>query len=97
MAVKHSTVVVGASATPLIGSIDDTDGTPDRSEVARTLTVQNAENGATVYIGGPGVTTTSYGYRLKADQAVAFDLTAGDEPYAVTATSQAVTTLHTAV
>ena len=51
MAVSHAIVSVGTTATKLTSDYDGKDG--------QTINVQNPSNGATVYLGGEGVTTSS--------------------------------------
>ena len=51
------------------------------------ITVQNIHASATVYIGGEGVTSASYGYRLSAGSAISFELPGKDALYAITGTN----------
>jgi hypothetical protein len=51
------------------------------------ITIQNVHGSATVYIGGEGVTSSSYGYRLLAGTAVSFELPGRDALYAITSTN----------
>jgi hypothetical protein len=91
MAVDHDNVTVGTSATSLLSATADSQGNHQRS-------VLLSEPGATMYVGGLGVTTTDYGYKLEAGGELALDLFAGDELYAVVASSTAVVrVLHTGV
>jgi hypothetical protein len=79
MALQHAQVSVGTTATLLSAAEAGRDG--------QTLLVQNPSGGANVYIGGAGVTTTSYGYLLVAGSAFAIDLQAGEGIYGVVASS----------
>lgn len=94
MAVAHSTVNVGTSATSL------TDSHPDRlrakGDVARAILVQNT-SASTVYVGGAGVTTTDYGVEVAAGDSLGLDLGWGEELYAVAASAVDVHVLHTGV
>ena len=51
------------------------------------ITIQNIHASAYVYIGGEGVTTSSYGYRLNPGTAISFELPGKDALYAVTGTN----------
>jgi hypothetical protein len=51
------------------------------------ITIQNIHASAYVYLGGEGVTTSSYGYRLNPGTAISFELPGKDSLYAITATS----------
>lgn len=79
MAVTHSRVSVGTTATKLTSDYDGKDG--------QTINVQNPSGGADVYLGGEGVTTTSYGYLLKADTSFSIELQDDEKLYAVVASS----------
>lgn len=79
MALSHGIVSVGTSATLLSASEAGRDG--------QTVLVQNPAGGATVYLGGAGVTTSSYGYTLEGGVAFAIDLLGGEALYGVVATS----------
>jgi len=48
------------------------------------LTVQNVHASAIVYVGGEGVTTTNYGYRLSPGTAISCEVPARDKVYAIT-------------
>jgi hypothetical protein len=51
------------------------------------VTIQNIHASAYVYIGGEGVTTSSYGYRLNPGTAISFELPGKDALYAITDTN----------
>jgi hypothetical protein len=51
------------------------------------ITIQNVDNEAYVYLGGEGVTTSSYGYRLNPGTAISFELPGKDAMYAITDTN----------
>jgi hypothetical protein len=51
------------------------------------ITVQNVDASAYVYLGGVGVTTSSYGYRLSPGSAISFELPGRDAIYAITDTN----------
>ena len=79
MAVSHSRVSVGTTATKLTTDYDGKDG--------QTINVQNPAGGVDVYIGGEGVTTTDYGYLLKAETNFSVELQDDEKLYAVVTTS----------
>jgi hypothetical protein len=58
-------------------TIDDMVDTPN------TISVQNTDSSAPLYIGNESVTTTNYGIKLSAGQAWSADLGADDKIYAV--------------
>jgi len=51
------------------------------------ITIQNVHESATVYIGGEGVTSADYGYRLLAGNAISFELPGRDALYAISGTN----------
>jgi hypothetical protein len=51
------------------------------------ITIQNIHASAYVYIGGEGVTASSYGYRLSPGTAISFELPGKDALYAITGTN----------
>ena len=77
MAISHARVSVGTTATKLTSDYDGKDG--------QTINVQNPAGGVDVYIGGEGVTTTDYGYLLKADTNFSVELQDDEKLYGVVA------------
>jgi hypothetical protein len=61
--------------------------TPSGIHSGLDITVQNVHAVATVYIGGEGVTSSDYGYRLLAGTAVSFELPGRDALYAISSTN----------
>ena len=55
----------------------------DSIDTRNTISIQNTHATLNAYIGTSGVTTSSYGVRLKSGEAVSFDLAADDQLYAV--------------
>lgn len=51
------------------------------------ITVQNVDDSAYVYIGGEGVTTSNYGYRIAPGHAISWELPGRDAIYAITDTN----------
>jgi hypothetical protein len=61
--------------------------TPNGVHSGMDITIQNIHASAYVYIGGEGVTTSSYGYRLSPNTAISFELPGKDALYAITGTN----------
>jgi hypothetical protein len=78
MAVSHARVSVGTTATKLTSDFDGKDG--------QTINVQNPAGGADVFLGGEGVTTTSYGFLLGAGISFSVELQDDEKLFAVVAT-----------
>lgn len=53
------------------------------------ITIQNLDSEAYVYIGGEGVTTESFGYRLAPASAISFELPGKNALYAISDTDGA--------
>ena len=65
------------SGTPSLLTITDAIDTPS------TISIQNTDSSAVAYIGGPNVTSSSYGVKLAAGQMWSADLGPYDDIYAV--------------
>jgi hypothetical protein len=90
MSLAHERVSVGTTATQLSSNYSGKDG--------QTVSVQNPSTTVTVYLGGEGVTTTSYGYALGVVSDMSIDLQDGEKLYAVVASStQTVSVLRQGV
>lgn len=63
--------------------------TPAGIHSGMDFTIQNLESEAYVYIGGEGVTTESFGYRLAPASAISFELPGKNALYAVADTDGA--------
>jgi hypothetical protein len=61
--------------------------TPNGIHSGIDITIQNVHASAYVYLGGEGVTTSSYGYRLSPGSAISFELPGRDAMYAITDTN----------
>lgn len=91
MAVIAASVTVATTATELSGS--DSGG----STSGQTVLVKVPAGGATVYVGGSGVTTAD-GFPIAAGESQKFDLAGGEQIYGiVAATTQAVNVIRTGV
>lgn len=49
----------------------------------KDITLQNANDSGIIYIGGEGVTSASFGYRLLPNHAISFELSGQDDLYAI--------------
>lgn len=74
--IKHARVSVGTTAT-LIDTSVMFDG-------KGTVAIQNLGT-ASVYLGDQTVTTSSYGYELKANSTISIDMTIAEQVYGVVA------------
>lgn len=79
MAIEHARPTVTTTASAIAS------GTNDRS--GQSVLVQNPSAGATVYLGGSGVTSSSYGYALVGGSDISIDLSGGESLFAVVASS----------
>lgn len=77
MGIFHERVSVGTTATLISALPVGRDG--------QTVSIQNP-SGATVYIGGEGVTTTSYGFELGAGITFSIEMKHSEKLYGVVAT-----------
>jgi hypothetical protein len=57
--------------------------TPNGLHSGMDITIQNINSSGVVYIGGEGVSSSSFGFRLAADHAIAFELPGQDALYAI--------------
>lgn len=92
MAINHGIVSVGTTATLL--TVSASSGGKDGS----TILIQNPTGGQVVFLGGAGVTTASYGFKLAIDSNISIELNQGEEVYGVVASStQSVAVLRQGV
>ena len=76
---QHSlTTLSSSSATKL---------TPNGTHSGLDITIQNVHASAIVYLGGPGVTSDNYGYRLAPGAAWSVELPGRNALYAITDTN----------
>ena len=61
--------------------------TPNGVHSGMDITIQNVHASAIVYIGGEGVTSSNYGYRLAPNAAWSVELSGKDAIYAITDTN----------
>lgn len=62
--------------------------TPLGMHSSMDITLQNVDDSAYVYVGGEGVTSSSYGYRIAPGHAISWELPERDELYAISDTNQ---------
>lgn len=60
--------------------------TPAGLHSGMDITIQNTDASAVVYIGGEGVTSSDYGFRLNPGSAISFELPGMDALYAISDT-----------
>lgn len=77
----HSLISIRAGAATLVSPLGIHSGVD--------ITIQNLSSEAYIYIGGEGVTTSSFGYRIPPDSAVSFELPGKDSLYATTDSAEA--------
>jgi hypothetical protein len=82
MAVTHNRITIGTTATTISSAVSDRDG--------HSVLVQNPSASTIVYIGGDGVTTSSYGVALAGGADISIDLLQGEILYGVVASSTQV-------
>lgn len=76
-------------ATISLSSETETRLTPNGLHSGMDVTIQNLEAEAYVYIGGEGVTTENFGYRLAPASAISFELPGKNALYAIADTDGA--------
>jgi hypothetical protein len=72
----HSLTTLSSSAATLLS--------PNGTHSGLDITVQNVDAAAYVYLGGEGVTSTNYGFRLAPSAAMSIELPGKDALYAIT-------------
>ena len=77
----HSLTTLSSSAATRL--------TPNGLHSGMDVTIQNLDSEAYVYIGGEGVTTESFGYRLAPASAISFELPGKNALYATSDTNGA--------
>lgn len=84
MTIKHSTETVTPAGVCLTASVPDSPyGSTNRNARTRTLVLKAAGE---LFLGGAGVSPTSYGVKLAAGEVFAAELKPHDELYAAVAT-----------
>jgi hypothetical protein len=62
--------------------------TPNGTHSGMDITIQNVDASALVYIGGEGVTSSNYGYRISPNHAWSVELSGKDAIYAISNTNE---------
>ena len=78
------------ATTHSLKTLSNADGmllTPNGIHSGMDVTIQNLDAEAYVYIGGSGVTASSFGYRLSPGSAVSFELPGRDALFAISDTN----------
>lgn len=75
MSTQHNLYTVNSSSAIQVSPIGSGSG--------RDVTYQNANASGYIYLGGAGVTSSNYGYRLMPNHAISFELEEQDELYAI--------------
>lgn len=92
MAINHALVSVGTTATLL------TVAASGGGRSGSSILVQNPAGGQVVFLGGAGVTSASYGFKLAVDSNISIDLDQDEALYGVVASStQSVAVLRQGV
>jgi len=76
---QHSLATLSSSSTTRL--------TPSGTHTGLDITIQNVHESAYVYLGGVGVTSNNYGYRLGPGAAWSIELSGKDSLYAITDTN----------
>jgi hypothetical protein len=71
----HSIVTLSNTTSTLIS--------PNGTHSGCDITIQNINESGFVYVGGSGVTTSSYGYRISSNSAISFELPGYDALFLV--------------
>jgi hypothetical protein len=77
---QHSLTTLSNSSATLL--------TPNGIHSGLDITIQNVHASAIVYIGGEGVTSSNYGYRISPNNAWSIELSGLDSLYAISNTDQ---------
>ena len=57
--------------------------TPNGTHSGMDITIQNVNDSGHIYVGGEGVTSSNYGYRILPNHAISFELNGRDDLYIV--------------
>jgi hypothetical protein len=76
---QHSLTTLSSSSATLL--------TPSGIHSGMDITIQNTDTTAIVYIGGEGVTSSNYGYRISPNHAWSIELSGRDSLYAISNTN----------
>lgn len=71
-----------------LSNTTETELTPGARHSGLDLTIQNVHATAVVYVGGTGVTSSDYGFKLEAGDAFSIELNPNDRLYAISDTNE---------
>lgn len=74
MATSHNLYTVGTTAIPV---------SPIVTHAGMDITIQNVSASGYIYIGGEGVTSSNYGYRILPNHAISLELPGNCDLYAI--------------
>ena len=57
--------------------------TPNGTHSGMDITIQNVNESGNIYVGGEGVSTTNYGYKIMPNNAISFELPGLDALYLI--------------
>jgi hypothetical protein len=57
--------------------------TPNGTHSGMDITIQNVNEYGNIYVGGEGVSTTNYGYKIMPNHAISFELSGADSLYLI--------------
>jgi hypothetical protein len=66
-----------------LSSENTTQITPRGVHSGMDITLQNVNSSGYVYVGGEGVNSENYGYRIQPDSAISFELSGSDSLHAI--------------
>jgi len=71
---SHRIELIGAAAQRI---------TPNGTHSGMDITIQNVNESGNIYVGGEGVSTSNYGYKVVPDAAISFELPGKDAIYLI--------------
>jgi hypothetical protein len=80
------TYIMTAHKIELIGAVAKRI-TPNGTHSGMDITIQNVNDSGYIYVGGEGVSTTNYGFRIMPNHAISFELPGLDALYLIADTA----------
>jgi hypothetical protein len=78
---QHAIVTLSDTTPTLVSQ-------PGKVFLGEDLTIQNVDGSAEVFVGGEGVSATSYGFKLPPGGAISFEVPARDKIYVISDTDE---------
>jgi hypothetical protein len=78
---QHAIVTLSDTTPTLVSQ-------PGKVFLGEDLTIQNIDGSAEVFVGGPDVSATSYGFKLAPGGAISFEVPARDKIYVISDTDE---------